>query len=70
MKDKIRKRLEDSYAKSKDLEYKAEDWHTEEWESIKVCMLSCSHSAWCSHNPNKGMAEKLFVLYRKEWSSP
>jgi 2-oxoglutarate dehydrogenase E1 component len=28
--------LEESYAKSKTLEYKAEDWQTEDWEAIKV----------------------------------
>jgi hypothetical protein len=28
-------RLESDYAKSKTLEYKAEDWLTEEWEAIK-----------------------------------
>jgi len=28
--------LEDAYAKSKTLEYKAEDWSTEEWERIKA----------------------------------
>jgi len=28
--------LEESYVKSKNLEYKAEEWQTEDWESIKV----------------------------------
>lgn len=28
--------LEASYAKSKTLEYQAEDWQTEDWEAIKV----------------------------------
>jgi len=28
--------LEESYAKSKTLEYQAEDWQTEDWEAIKV----------------------------------
>lgn len=31
MKSIINKNLEESYAKSKDVEYKAEDWVTKEW---------------------------------------
>jgi 2-oxoglutarate dehydrogenase complex dehydrogenase (E1) component-like enzyme len=35
MKKKINDSLEESYAKSKNLEYKAEDWVTEEWAALK-----------------------------------
>ena len=32
----IKGHLEEAYAKSKTLEYRAEDWSTEEWEKIKL----------------------------------
>jgi len=35
MKHSIRDQLEAAYTKSKNLEYKAEDWKTPEWQSIK-----------------------------------
>ena len=35
MKSVIGKILEDAYINSKTLEYKAEDWMTDEWQSIK-----------------------------------
>jgi hypothetical protein len=35
MKSVINKVLEEAYVKSKSLEYNAEDWMTEEWQSIK-----------------------------------
>ena len=35
MKSTINRVLEEAYVKSKTLEYKAEDWMTEEWQSIK-----------------------------------
>jgi hypothetical protein len=35
MKKFINDNLENSYAKSKNLEYKAEDWVTEEWAALK-----------------------------------
>jgi len=35
MKKTINNILEDSYAKSKTLEYKAEDWVTKEWAQLK-----------------------------------
>jgi hypothetical protein len=35
MKSIINKNLEEAYLKSKTVEYKAEDWMTEEWQAIK-----------------------------------
>jgi hypothetical protein len=35
MKKFINEILEDCYAKSKNLEYKAEDWITDEWAALK-----------------------------------
>ena len=35
MKQFINQNLEDAYTKSKSLTYKAEDWMTEQWQSIK-----------------------------------
>lgn len=37
MKKKINGQMEEAYAKSKTLKYKAEDWQTEDWEQIRQC---------------------------------
>jgi 2-oxoglutarate dehydrogenase complex dehydrogenase (E1) component-like enzyme len=39
MKDRINKKMNDAYVKSKTHEYDPEDWVTEEWESIKISTI-------------------------------
>lgn len=62
MKSVINKILEDAYVKSKTLEYKAEDWMTDEWQSIKKYDVKKDKMSGIPIDRLKDIGSKVTVL--------
>jgi len=62
MKSFINRNLEEAYAKSKTLEYKAEDWMTEEWQSIKEFDIEKEKFSGIPVERVRDLGEKVTIL--------
>ena len=62
MKSFINRNLEEAYAKSKTLEYKAEDWMSEEWQSIKEFDIEKEKFSGIPVERVRDLGEKVTIL--------